>query len=122
MRKALVLLGLTAGVAVIGLVAYATTGGVAVETAAGVDTQARPAPVCVPGTATEGCPSAASCHDGRMTCPPSCRDCPDFKDNNGDGVCDVVSDCGRHGRSGGCAGGDARRGHGDHGRGCWHSR
>ena len=120
MRKALVLLGVVAGVAVIGWVAYATTAGMDAVTAASVNAQVCPVPVC--SSATEDCPSAATCHDGKTACPPSCKDCPDFKDSNGDGVCDVVSDCGRHARSGGGAGPGRCGGHMGYGRGCWHSR
>jgi len=111
MKKALLLLAVVAGVGMIGWVAYATSGVQAVTTAG----KNAPAPVCDP--ATEDCPSATSCHDGKTTCPPSCKDCPDFKDSDGDGVCDVVADCGRHGQSGcrsgfGHCGGHAGRDHG----------
>ncbi len=71
-------------------------------------------PACEPSS--QPCDNVPACHDGSAcACDPA--DCPMFKDEDGDGKCDIAGDCGRHGQTGcrdgasGC-GGRMVRGHG----------
>jgi len=70
--------------------------------------------VCAP--ATQPCEKAQACHD-EWACACDPADCPKFRDEDGDGTCDIAGDCGRHGQFG-ChdgasrCGGQLVRGHG----------
>ena len=42
------------------------------------------------------CDNAAQCHKDGSDCPQGCPSCPDFRDANKDGKCDLVGTCGKH--------------------------
>jgi hypothetical protein len=90
---------------------------------------------CTP--ATQPCDRAAARHADGMACHDDCANCPDFKDQDKDGKCDVAGECRRAdcttcpAHTGpGCTG-QAEANHAGHGKGgcgthvgagtgCWH--
>jgi len=52
-------------------------------------------PVKCHGTA-EACHQASNCNGDQLYCDSKCANCPDVKDEDGDGRCDVEKDCERH--------------------------
>lgn len=53
-------------------------------------------PACEPSS--QPCDNVPACHDG-SACTCDAADCPMFKDEDGDGTCDIAGDCDRHGQS-----------------------
>jgi hypothetical protein len=72
--------------------------------AAGENEQAPTPAAVAPGQChvpAAACARAAGCQRAQPDCNAGCKNCPDAKDQDGDGRCDAAKDCARH--AGSCA-------------------